>query len=833
MEFTRNGDCKGCPLWEDATTVCVKTRLHTARPDEKQGQTQALLILGESPGHAEDLQGAPFIGPSGDYLTEIYINAGDQARYADVYVGNAVRCKSSDAPSRKSIAACKKYTDVDITLLRKHYDKVTVLGVGRTASLSLNGVGLEESIKTRQGTEVAKDVPAYWTYHPAALFPGRNPALIEPVTDHLDMVRRALAGESIHSELPTIEVNAPIGKWTPPVIALDIETYGILAGKDQNHFHPALSSQLDKVPTHRLIVLVTLAWRDEKNALHTSAYVWRKTEHLKRLREWLHRIAKARSIITGMNLQFDLTYLRFCDRLMRRSLRSDGPVLTDLAVLSHMDCEVRPERGLKPLGSLLGGVRYDAEVVLPRQRGKIKQYKNDMDGDLWRYGCTDAVNSLLFRETLLKAIGKRWTKYTEDWFSECNWTLIHFNESGVSYDRETLAALREEANLQLEQIQKDNDGVPLWGKGSMKYLQQLHRQHLQSIPAELSHLVEWTKTGEISTSRFNRQLMLVGAPDDGEILTVQKVRELLKLRDGFLTPRLKLLESSAVVYPSIYMVPGSFSGVGGKEEEGGQKNLRWSWKNPTLQNDPIEIRGAIKSRYKRGVVLWGDLNQIEMRTGALQSNDPKMLEEYRTKVDRHTQTTQLIFGAVDAEKRQVGKRINFLAMYRGKDYQCMKTLLLETGEFHSQEKCAGYLEVVYGRYQTLWEWQERLIKEAVEGGRVVCPLTNVSRTFVGTEKVIRETYENMIVNFPTQYMAAAIFQSAQNAFRKVIEERGWETKVRMCLNVHDSVCIDAHPLYARRARGAFDEVMKAVPLFVDYCAYLGRTIPLVLDWKVA
>jgi uracil-DNA glycosylase len=71
--------CRACPLWAHATQTVFGEGRSRAR----------VMLVGEQPGHEEDLAGKPFVGPAGRVLDRA-LEAVDIAR-ADVYVTNVVK----------------------------------------------------------------------------------------------------------------------------------------------------------------------------------------------------------------------------------------------------------------------------------------------------------------------------------------------------------------------------------------------------------------------------------------------------------------------------------------------------------------------------------------------------------------------------------------------------------------------------------------------------------------------------------------------------------------------------------------------------------------------
>jgi uracil-DNA glycosylase family 4 len=71
--------CRGCDLYRSATQAVFGAGPAKAR----------VMLVGEQPGNEEDLQGHPFVGPSGKLLDRALEEAGIER--SEVYVTNAVK----------------------------------------------------------------------------------------------------------------------------------------------------------------------------------------------------------------------------------------------------------------------------------------------------------------------------------------------------------------------------------------------------------------------------------------------------------------------------------------------------------------------------------------------------------------------------------------------------------------------------------------------------------------------------------------------------------------------------------------------------------------------
>ena len=154
-----------------------------------QGRTQTVfgvgdtaaewMVVGEAPGEQEDLQGEPFVGPSGQLLDNM-LKAIGLNRLADaggeganggsalrgVYIANVVKCRppGNRNPHPDEVAKCDPYLARQVALVRPKI----ILAMGRFAVQSL--LQTTEPIgKLRGQVHRYHGVPVIVTYHPAYL----------------------------------------------------------------------------------------------------------------------------------------------------------------------------------------------------------------------------------------------------------------------------------------------------------------------------------------------------------------------------------------------------------------------------------------------------------------------------------------------------------------------------------------------------------------------------------------------------------------------------------------------------------------------------------------
>jgi len=160
--------CRGCDLWVNATQTVFGEGPRTAD----------VMLVGEQPGDQEDLQGHPFVGPSGQLLDAALDAAGiDRSR---VYVTNSVKHfkfvviergrRLHKKPNAAEVRACNPWLQEEIRLVKPR----VVVALGATAAQAL--LGKQFRVTQDRGrpipSEFAEAVVA--TVHPSAVL--RAPA---------------------------------------------------------------------------------------------------------------------------------------------------------------------------------------------------------------------------------------------------------------------------------------------------------------------------------------------------------------------------------------------------------------------------------------------------------------------------------------------------------------------------------------------------------------------------------------------------------------------------------------------------------------------------------
>jgi len=98
-------------------STCERCALHASRklPVPGEGPARAeVMFIGEGPGFYENEQGRPFVGASGQFLSQLLAQA--ELRRSEVWIGNVVKCRppGNRDPLPGEVAACGAFLDRQI-----------------------------------------------------------------------------------------------------------------------------------------------------------------------------------------------------------------------------------------------------------------------------------------------------------------------------------------------------------------------------------------------------------------------------------------------------------------------------------------------------------------------------------------------------------------------------------------------------------------------------------------------------------------------------------------------------------------------------------------------
>ncbi|HTY66573.1 MAG TPA: UdgX family uracil-DNA binding protein [Alphaproteobacteria bacterium] len=154
--------CTACPLYANATQMVFG-----------EGPAHApLMLVGETPGDHEDLEGRPFVGPAGHLLDRCLAEAGIARDKA--YVTNVVKHfkwtprgkrRMHSKPNAMEIRACRPWLDAEISAVKP----AVLMCLGATAARAL--LGADFSVMRSRGKLVPSNIApkVMATVHPSSI----------------------------------------------------------------------------------------------------------------------------------------------------------------------------------------------------------------------------------------------------------------------------------------------------------------------------------------------------------------------------------------------------------------------------------------------------------------------------------------------------------------------------------------------------------------------------------------------------------------------------------------------------------------------------------------
>jgi DNA polymerase I len=291
---------------------------------------------------------------------------------------------------------------------------------------------------------------------------------------------------------------------------------------------------------------------------------------------------------------------------------------------------------------------------------------------------------------------------------------------------------------------------------------------------------------------------------------VLEYRELAKLKSTYVDALPPLIEPATGRLHTRFSQTGAATG-------------RLSSSDPNLQNIPVrtELSRQIRAAFVADLgwtLLSADYSQIELRILAHFSEDPVLVEAFRTGQDIHSRTAQEVFGvgpmAQTAEHRRAAKVINFGIIYGLSPFGLAQNLQID------QKEAAKFIAAYFERYRGVKEYLDRSLEEARRSG--------FTRTLFGRRRPIpeisspqfnlRSLAERTALNTPLQGTAADLIKLAMIKIQHGLETQ--HLRSRMILQVHDELLFEAPPDELPQLQKIVQPAMEdvhplRVPLVVD------------------
>jgi len=525
---------------------------------------------------------------------------------------------------------------------------------------------------------------------------------------------------------------------------------------------------------------------------------------------------------------------------LRPSTRGEGTAALQLAL-----CMTAAESYTAELGGEFGG--RIAALLADEARGKAvhdsKAARHALapaglelrgvrhDTALYSYLLDPTYGGHTLAEVALRRLGRKLSGALDE-AADVTLQLAQSLESEVAEDAD-LARLYREIDLPLAEVlyRMERAGVLLDG-GELRAMSSKLASEVQRLEKSIHSLagvefnvnspkqlgeVLFTKMGLPTPVRGSKgkkistaQDVLEGLAGEHEIAKlVLEFRQLSKLKSTYVDALPSLCDAAGRLHTSFNQTVAATG--------------RLSSTNPNLQNIPIrtelgrEIRAAFVA--SPGTLLVGaDYSQIELRLLAHYSQDPLLLEAYRTGQDIHALTASEVFGVppmlIEAEHRRRAKAVNFGIVYGLSPFGLAQQLGIE------QKEAKKFIDAYFTRYQGVRGFIDRTLEQARRDGFV--------RNLFGRKRPIpdlasknptqRGFAERTAVNTPLQGTAADLIKVAMLRLDEALRERGLQSK--MLLQVHDELVLESPEAEVNAVKSLVRECMEgayelSVPLEVE------------------
>ena len=406
----------------------------------------------------------------------------------------------------------------------------------------------------------------------------------------------------------------------------------------------------------------------------------------------------------------------------------------------------------------------------------------------------------------LKADSALWNLYQEVELP-LSAVLREMEQAGVRIDVDMLKQAEEQLNGELQVLEQQiyTAAETTFNINSPKQVGEVLFDQLM-----LDAKAKKSKTGQYSTS----EEVLLGLKGKHEVVgMILEYRELKKLISTYISALPTYINAETGKIHTTYNQTVTATG-------------RLSSSNPNLQNLPIRsergqlIRQAVIPD-EGCVFLSADYSQIELRLMAHFSQDPHLVEAFRSGQDIHAATAAKIFNVpieqVTKDQRRQAKTANFGIIYGISAFGLAQQLDC------SRSEAKALIDGYFAAFPGVIDYIERQKELAREQGYAIT-LFGRKRylpDIVSHNATVRSFAERNAVNSPIQGTAADIIKMAMVTIHRRLKDEG--LKAQMIMQVHDELNFNV-PM------NEVDKVREIVVSEMQNVVHL--TVPLIADCGV-
>jgi DNA polymerase-1 len=722
------------------------------------------VIVGESPGSRELATGLPFSGPSGVMLGKVLQESGFASLGINPYIINAFNCYPAEKNVKSLERATRACNGRVQEQLSRHPRKV-ILALGVAASWAVTG---DYNIRIMRDRGEVRQVPcassgAVLTVHPAFLM--RQGNFLSAWKKDVKSSVRLLRGENLNTWIePTWAVIDTPSQYAQ-IVDEYIEEGGLVTG------------DVETTSLHWMRGEV-LCFGITRDGDHVDVITERMLYAMPQLTK---RLMEAPNIRWNwQNGQFDIRWFRYLWKILAR-------VDEDTMLMNYTLNENRGHHDLDFIAQQqLGAPRHKEGMSHYYKEAPYYSLRNAPVAELYKYNAFDISKTHKAYFPLREQIRADWNAINE-------------------YRTILIPAVEFLVNMQLYGVKADVDRI----KANIE----LHETELKGIrhkinseyaQKHLGHDINLNSPIQVKTLIYGKMGMgnMTMSTDENALIQAKRTYEHpiidLILDHREVAKRKGTYVSNILADPERKKNPLGFIQSDGRvhADYGLHKTAtgRLAGSDPNMLNQP---RGPlIRSQFKAGqgkIFVEVDLNQAELRSLALMSGDPLLMEIYtKNEVSIHDVTTgkffatkaeiaanpevarrvraQLLAGAqfpddkLYAEAKMRGKAVNFGIVYGREAFSLSREFNIPIAE--AQRWIDDWLDLYSGAAQFI-DWCRRA---PLENRNLVTVFGRKKRVGAVGRDILRNL-QNEFANFPHQSTASDIMLETAIEVQPVLAAR--------------------------------------------------------------
>lgn len=746
-----------------------------------------IVIVGESPGSTEVRHGKPFVGPSGDLLDYLLKKANIDR--SNILITNAFSCipprskdffgnKTKDSKVNDAAKACSGRLSKEI----KAHPRKIILALGSAALRTLTNKWNASITSLRGQMIVDKDLASVGimpTFHPAHVL--RNPGLLPQVTS--DFIRameyfndkKSPDPKVTYKVINTIEACDEYVSTLQNVddlqMALDIESTGLNRFNDSVRILGAIG--MHEINPHGTSEVKII------QGVNNGAVI----------RRFFNTLPNGVKMLWH-NGKFDTSMLR-----AKGISRHKVYVSNDTMLISYLLDEVSGRHGLDACTvDHLGLPAYKDETKdwMKANRKTFADIPNDL---LYNRNAKDVVYTGMIFNKLYPRMSKDTglLRVYNDLMIPGSNALATMELNGIPLSQDIIArnkvVLTLDVNESISKL-KFMHGDPAFNPNSSVQVIDYLRKHVSDRLASSS---------SDALKRYTH---------------VEFVKELLKFRG--ISKKLSTYVNPYIAYGdrvhTTYKMHGTVTG-------------RLSSTGPNVQNTIKDelIREQYEAAFGRAL-LEVDYSQAELRSLAVLSGDPVMLEVFNSGLDLHASQAEFVYGErytsqpkklsdgatnpVRDKMRTAIKRVNFGIVYG------ITAMNLSENHGMTYTEAEHLIAQFAKRFKRAWEFIHECRTSPSKGITLVTPIGRRRRYRLVTDRN-RHGIENEASNFPHQSMCSDFTLRAASIINEMEATMGVFPGMAKMINIiHDALIfeIDDDYIAAKKMYALVKPIMESVPI---------------------